>query len=443
MSGTGGSTGGTTGGTGNAGSSTGGATAGTDAGGAGGESGQGQGADGGMAGGAGESAGGHGGSDAECGDLGEPCCGNSCDTNLACLGQAMCSCASRLFGRYIVRADGRLLYQVDAPSTTQTAVLDSAGQPLTGVTAAMEGHQHGCALRSDKTVWCWRTNASGNQYAQLGSGSTDTTGATFRATQVLSAANQPLTDVTSLSAHNSILGSNTTCAAGANGVLHCWGDLTHIANGGTQIYAPYALPITTDGVTQFGNVLQTALNYGYACSVVQGTSKEVWCWGRNANGQLGTGDQMVRRYPTKVAGLANPTKVTTFGSDQYGAAACALDGSSIRCWGSNNSGQLGLGNTTSPVLTPTLVTLMGGGALNGIADIQGGQRDNLRTDMCAKTSAGTLLCWGFDFETYPTAYAVSNVVDIGTLDGGSVRLLTSDAVYRVDTQLRSPNCGEL
>src|SRR5204862_283030 len=76
-----------------------------------------------------------------------------------------------------------------------------------------------------------------------------------------------------------------------------------------------------------------------ACALVQGTSaKEVWCWGYNAYGSLGTGDKLIRKYPTKVLGLTAPTQVLMGGATM---TTCAIDAGNVRCWGYNGYGSVG------------------------------------------------------------------------------------------------------
>jgi len=402
-----------------------------------------------------------------CGDAGQACCAaNTCSGGLLCLNGTSCSCAKALYGRYLLRTDGKLLYETDPSSTAQTPVLDAAtGFPLADVSVAFEGPAHGCALlNAAKTVSCWRTAATGNNGGQLGNGVIDTTGAVFRATPVLMAANQPLTNVAALAHGTSSSGNpsrddtSNTCAATADGKLYCWGALGFLANGGTaDLNTPFATLITTDGVTPFSGVLQVSINNTFACALVQGTSaKEVWCWGSNAVGNLATGDTTLRRYPTKVVGLNNPAKVMTFGYAGNIAfnngTVCVLDGDNVRCWGSNNTGQVGNGATNTPVLAPTLVTLMGGvTALANIVDLYGGGRvpNGGYQDVCALSGAHTAQCWGSPFQAYPTTYVTTNIMSIGSMDDAAMRFLTSDGLYHfapnngTAATTRVPNCGLL
>lgn len=68
----------------------------------------------------------------------------------------------------------------------------------------------------------------------------------------------------------------------------------------------------------------------HTCALEAGN---VWCWGMNATGQLGLGDDVDHRIPTKVPGLSGVKQIAV------GGFACALLGDgSVRCWGDYDSG---------------------------------------------------------------------------------------------------------
>lgn len=349
------------------------------------------------------------------------------------------NCVKALFGRYLVRTDGEILFEDDAG--TQTTVLDAiTGFPLADVTAAQEGNNHGCAvLGTTQTAWCWRRYTNGNAEGQLGNGIIDSSGGVFRATQVLTAVNQPLTNVVGITDGDSGgYGAHNACAVTGDGKLYCWGNLTWITGGGTAINSPYAVPITTDGIAPLSGVLQVSVQTGDACAIVQGPSvKEVWCWGQNFYGAVGQGDSVPHRYPTKVVGIVNPTKVVV-----HAETSCALDGSNVRCWGLNSAGSTGSGTTASITLVPTLVALMSGSALGSVVDLHGGEYFGYGT-LCALTTAGTLQCWGGGFANYSSAVGLTNIVALGGIDQASPHYMTSDGVYHVGTTTRMPNCGQL
>ena len=364
-------------------------------------------------------------------------------------------CAKVAKGRYLIRADGALLLEGDPPATSQTAVLDaSTVTPLTDVADVQDATYHGCALQgSTQTVWCWRTDTvNGNVNGQLGNGATDKSGAAFRATQVLVSAGLPLTNVVAIAdgetSQGGLAPGESSCAVTGDGKLYCWGVLSYIANKGVDLAAPFATVMTTDGSTPLTGVQSVALDASLsACAIVQGSTNELWCWGYNNYGQLGLGDTALHQYPTKVGGLTNPRKVvmnggyTLVANGDVQRAACAIDGDNVKCWGYNGSGSVATGTTESPVFAPTTVRLTAGGvALNDIADLHSG--DESGPAFCALITDGTLRCWGGPFGNLPALNAISNVTSLGGLDS-NVRAITADGVYHEGSTSRQPNCGAL
>ncbi len=333
-----------------------------------------------------------------------------------------------------------MLQQPTTATGAQTAVLDAAtAQPLTGAVSGQDFTSNlasaGCLVRDDGTVWCWRTAANGNSKGALGNGSIDTNGPTFRATQVLIAANTPLTNVKSLA-------DLSSCAVTNDGALYCWGDITWAVNNGTTLTSGYAQPITTDGATPLAGVLQASVGGPSPCALIAGTdSNEVWCWGYNGSFDLGTGDNTNRHYPTKIVGFTNPTKVIgnwgNLATGESAPAQCAIDGGNVLCWGYNLQGETGVGNANTPVRVPTLVKLADGmTSFSDAIDLYAGV-----TTICALRSGGTLWCWGTGYKPYAANVGLSNVVAAGSAQ--SLQYLTSDGSYHKGTVTIAPECGSL
>lgn len=118
----------------------------------------------------------------------------------------------------------------------------------------------------------------------------------------------------------------------------------------------------------------------HACAVF---TSGVACWGSNVSGQLGLGDAADRSTPTLLSNTAGWTKV-------HAAAqhSCALDAEGgVWCWGANDRGQLATGDRqsrTTPVRValPLPVTVLA-------------SRFN---HACAISSDASLYCWGENFE---------------------------------------------
>jgi alpha-tubulin suppressor-like RCC1 family protein len=109
----------------------------------------------------------------------------------------------------------------------------------------------------------------------------------------------------------------------------------------------------------------------------------LYCWGENAKGRLGLGDETNRDAPARVGGAANWVSVAT------GVAhTCALkDDGTVWCFGDNTFGQLGQG-TLQPSSVPLPVALPGK-VLELSAEAN---------TACAVLEDGRLYCWGRNWE---------------------------------------------
>ncbi|MCA9612330.1 MAG: hypothetical protein KC586_06190, partial [Myxococcales bacterium] len=113
--------------------------------------------------------------------------------------------------------------------------------------------------------------------------------------------------------------------------------------------------------------------------------RRLWCWGSNDDGMLGVGDTMRRVEPTPVGAFDDWTTVDAGGAFSFESHTCALRSSGwLYCWGSNTSGQLGLGLSGEDVLTPSRV----GVERDWISIAVGGGFT------CGVRGTGTLWCWG-------------------------------------------------
>ena len=152
--------------------------------------------------------------------------------------------------------------------------------------------------------------------------------------------------------------SNDTCALDSTGAAHCWGYNRSGAAGNPSVSGRQEEPVAVDttNLPAGAKFTQIAAGYNYACGTAAGKS---YCWGENNNGQLGTGDTSDQDLPTAVDAtgvLAGKTMVETVaGYDN----SCALDSAgAIYCWGWNGQGQLGDGTWTRS-LVPLSIKLEG------------------------------------------------------------------------------------
>ncbi len=137
-------------------------------------------------------------------------------------------------------------------------------------------------------------------------------------------------------------------------------------------------------------LLAISAGWVHTCAIVEG---KAWCWGKNANGQLGNNSTDESNLP--VAVVQTPA-VTTVGSEKdavlldSGVSAisagvshtCAIQEGAAFCWGSNTNRRLGNSYGTSNVAVP--ISTLG----SGVTAISAGDRHT-----CA-IHAGKAWCWG-------------------------------------------------
>ncbi len=134
-------------------------------------------------------------------------------------------------------------------------------------------------------------------------------------------------------------------------------------------------------------------NASFTCVV--STEGALKCFGANTFGQLGLGHtESVTEIPENQPpiSLGGTVKQVAAAASQYASHACALlDDSTVRCWGNNRYGQLGLGHTTTvgddelPSTVPSVVLS------SGAKRIYAGKYHN-----CAILDDDSVTCWGWN-----------------------------------------------
>jgi alpha-tubulin suppressor-like RCC1 family protein len=238
-----------------------------------------------------------------------------------------------------------------------------------------------CARKSDGTLWCWSQNDSG----QAGDGTT--------ITPVLSPKQVVALGTTVVQV---AVGGRHTCARKSDGTLWCWGQNSNgqLGDGTTTDTRLAPVQVAALGTSVVG------VHAGFFHTCARKADSTLWCWGNNANGQLGDGtssgqsgcgpghDSVCRPDPLQVTALGtNVVDVVTGGSfySSLFGHTCARQGDgTLWCWGSNAYGQLGDG-TTAPKSSPVQVTVLG----SNVVGLAAGA-----VHTCATKTNGTLWCWG-------------------------------------------------
>ena len=158
------------------------------------------------------------------------------------------------------------------------------------------------------------------------------------------------------------------------GALACWG-----ANDRGQVSAAVLgdvlepLEIAAPGGGGWSTV---SAGFDETCGISDG---RLYCWGANDRGQLGVGDTLDRGVPTEVSGNLTDWTLVSAGTDH----SCGVSASAgLHCWGNSDRGQLGDGTATASSVPVAI-------ALPGVTSVAVGLHST-----CA-TANEQLHCWGY------------------------------------------------
>jgi alpha-tubulin suppressor-like RCC1 family protein len=322
---------------------------------------------------------------------------------------------------------------------------------LSGIQAIAANGNFSLALGTDGRLWAWGQNASG----QAGTGATSAAVATPTVVQ-------GLPTLRAMAA-----GVNHTLALDADGKVWSWGQNTFGQVGTGSANATVLTPVQIAGVPraravaagaghslivdeQFGNVWAwgqntfgqvgtgsasstpvlaptpvsgvfavTALVAGHNSSLAIIGNGYAVAWGHNAAGQLGNGTTVNSASPVSVTGLAD-AKALAAGAQH---ALALRPGCPMWAWGNNGQGQLGTGVTSAvPVMAPAQALLVNTFYFDGDMD---GFGDEYLTEQACEPSPGYVEevdCDDYTADTYPGAPESCNGMDDncdGAVDDGN------------------------
>ena len=178
-----------------------------------------------------------------------------------------------------------------------------------------------------------------------------------------------------------VAGEFHTCGLATGGTAYCWGGNYHGQIGDGMYGGTRRAPVAVNGGRTY-----TALvaGWGHTCGLATGGM--AYCWGGNANGQLGNGESGVKgddsgdvEFPQAVSGGRTYTALVAGQVHTCGLAT----GGTAYCWGYNGSGELGDGTVTNRLVP---VPVSGGRTYTALA-----AGDHIT---CGLATGGTAYCWG-------------------------------------------------
>jgi alpha-tubulin suppressor-like RCC1 family protein len=260
-----------------------------------------------------------------------------------------------------------------------TTSVDPAITPL-GLTSSVKqlsaGTEHMCALDNDGTVKCWGKISEGTGACPLIANPTSVAG---------------ITDAVSL--HG---GYDRSCVITASGQVKCWGNnrTATFGNGSISNFCD----MTPETALLNEPAVKLALGWDHTCAVT--ISGAVKCWGMNSTGQTGQAGTGPYLAPRSLNSLSSGVKDIAAG---IGYTCVTMNEGSVRCWGTNSFGQLGLYETLLRESThiPTALPDLAAGVKSLSASLY---------TTCAIVEGNFLKCWGLN-STYINNVTASSQPD--------------------------------
>ncbi|MBN2361778.1 MAG: hypothetical protein JXR83_20165 [Deltaproteobacteria bacterium] len=285
--------------------------------------------------------------------------------------------------------------RVTAYEADGTPSLGACSPTITSGDKLALGYQFSCDLHTDGALRCWGSN----EFSQLGVAGGGILG---DSPDELGSALPPIELGTDFSPIDVVTGMSHTCALSTGGAVKCWGNNENgqLGLGDTNSRGAAmgdALPVVDLGTAR--PLSMAAAGGRNTCGLIG--DGEVKCWGYNTSGQLGLGDTTSRGNDADTA--VNDVPYIDFGAGRSAAViatfsshACAiLDDLSLKCWGSNSNGRLGLGDTAnrgdaSGKMGDSLPAIELG-TRRRVLSVVGGSRHT-----CALLDHGDVKCWGYN-----------------------------------------------
>ena len=251
-------------------------------------------------------------------------------------------------------------------------VTDTYGSSVSQIAA---GYRHTCLINSLGKLYCWGTGDMG----ELGDGQSKNSRAPV-GVKMESFEGESVKQVAG--------GNQFTCAVTVQGSVFCWGPNYDGRTGVGTTNGESKYPTRVKGLT--GKKVESIAVGGYhVCAIISG-GQEVYCWGKNNKSQLGVTAFGYRNIASRVPFGSSilsggKTVKNVYASEEF--TCMTLSTGEVYCWGDNSKGQMGSGFTTGPLPAPTKVN---------VPFTSSGETSMYvsRDFLCALRTGGELYCWG-------------------------------------------------
>ena len=235
------------------------------------------------------------------------------------------------------------------------------------------GNSHTCAILENGSAMCWGLD----NYGQLGDGG-DATNLIKPTSFVSIDGGQTVAQIYARQLR--------TCIVLADNSASCWG-FNEDGQAGDDSTNTYKSPSVKVEFPQGKGVKSMGMGLKHTCAILEDDT--LTCWGLDSHGALGNGDSDTSdKYTPQTITTPSDRKVVKV---EPGAThtCILLDDGGVMCWGRDNTGQLGNGDTSDTIHTPSSnVELPEGRAAT---DLSVGDHHS-----CALLDNGSVTCWGLN-----------------------------------------------
>ena len=235
------------------------------------------------------------------------------------------------------------------------------------------GNSHTCAILENGSAMCWGLD----NYGQLGDGG-DATNLIKPTSFVSIDGGQTVAQIYARQLR--------TCIVLDDNSASCWG-FNEDGQAGDDSTNTYKSPSVKVEFPQGKGVKSMGMGLKHTCAILEDDT--LTCWGLDSHGALGNGDSDTSdKYTPQTITTPSDRKVVKV---EPGAThtCILLDDGGVMCWGRDNAGQLGNGDTSDTIHTPSSnVELPEGRAAT---DLSVGDHHS-----CALLDNGSVTCWGLN-----------------------------------------------